>query len=502
MSNLRSVTLYDIYEKNAAIYGANPAFNWQGKDTSYADLYAETSKLARGLEELKLSPGSRVAVLSLNHSCFFHLFGAAAALNLVLVLINRRLSLDEIEYIIEDTGSEVVISDKDYAKQASDIANKHDSLKHCFVIDSDDPQNDLSQLYNSQSLEKTAVAKMTDPYMIIHTAAVMGKPRGATLNHENILLSNEQISQVFNLDSSKTHLNILPLFHIMGVNLALATLQVGGKNVILEKFNPEQSLKLIEKERVNIFGSFPPILNNIMDATEKGDYNLSSMEAVVGLEVPDNAKRWEDLSGAKFWTMYGQTETSGLITFAPYFEKSGSAGKISPLVNLQILDEYDKVLPAGETGEIAIRGPLVFNGYWNEDDLNKHTFREGWHHTGDLGMLDSEGYLFFKGRKAEKELIKPGGENVFPAEVEKVILEHEAVNEVCVFGVPDPKFGEGIKAVCSLHKGHELTAKELIDFTASNIARYKKPRYVEFIDELPKTADGAIDREKVKSDFA
>jgi len=152
----------------------------------------------------------------------------------------------------------------------------------------------------------------------------------------------------------------------------------------------------------------------------------------------------------------------------------------------------------GETGEIVVRGPLVFQGYWQADDLNEYTFRENWHHTGDLGMIDSDGFLFFKGRKAEKELIKPGGENVFPAEVEKVILEHSAVREVCVFGVPDPKFGEGIKAVCALYEGQKLTKQELIDFTGTKIAGFKKPRYVEFIKELPKTKDGSIDRKKVK----
>jgi long-chain acyl-CoA synthetase len=141
---------------------------------------------------------------------------------------------------------------------------------------------------------------------------------------------------------------------------------------------------------------------------------------------------------------------------------------------------------------------LVFLGYWGEEDLTKHTFREGWHHTGDAGRKDEEGYLWFAGRKAEKELIKPGGENVYPVEVEKVILEHPNVQEVSVIGVPDPKFGEGIKAVCALKPKSKLTEQELIDFVAGKIARYKKPGYVQFVDSLPKKEDGSIDRVKVK----
>jgi long-chain acyl-CoA synthetase len=237
-----------------------------------------------------------------------------------------------------------------------------------------------------------------------------------------------------------------------------------------------------------------------MEAADKGGYDLSSLRIAAGIELPDMVTKWENSTDSKFWTMYGQTETSGLITFSEYFSKPGSAGKISTLANIKIIDDLDNFLAFGETGEIVVRGPLVFQGYWQADDLNELTFRDNWHHTGDLGMIDSDGFLFFKGRKAEKELIKPGGENVFPAEVEKVILEHPAVKEVCIFGVPDPKFGEGVKAVCALHEGQKLTKQELIDFTGTKIAGYKKPRYIEFIKELPKAEDGSIDREKVKSD--
>ena len=342
------------------------------------------------------------------------------------------------------------------------------------------------------------MCRIDDPYIIIHTAAVQGKPRGAVLSHGNVIFSNQQVISEFKLDQSQAYLNILPLFHIMGVNLGLATLQAGGKNVILEKFDSSKTLELIQNQKVNLIGSFPPILNNLMEAADQGEYDLSSLRIAAGIEQPEMVTKWEGLTNSKFWTMYGQTETSGLITFSEFFSKPGSAGKVSILANIKIMDDLDNLLASGETGEIVVRGPLVFQGYWQADDLNEYTFRESWHHTGDIGMIDSEGFLFFKGRKAEKELIKPGGENVFPAEVEKVILEHLAVKEVCVFGVPDPKFGEGIKAVCALHENQKLTKQELIDFTGAKIASYKKPRYVEFIKELPKTEDGSIDREKVK----
>ncbi len=433
-------------------------------------------------------------------SDFFHLFGAASALNLTLVLINRRLSDNEIGHIVEDTTPRIIVSDNDMATRASRLVSKYPFLDQLLVVDG--PDETLSPWYRKPEGFTPSACQTNVPFLIIHTAAVQGKPRGAVLSQENILLSNLQMIRYYDLGPSACAADILPLFHIMGVNLALATLQAGGKNAILEKFDPVLTLTTVQDQDVTHLGSFPPILAHLLDEIDTHSYDLTSLKLAAGLDAPDTVKRWESTTGTPFWTMYGQTETSGLITFSPYFKRPGSAGAISPLVDIRIADDFDRVLTAGETGEILVKGPLVFQGYWNAPELNAHTFRHGWHHTGDLGMMDPDGFLFFKGRKAEKELIKPGGENVFPAEVEQAIMKHDAVKEVCVFGVPDPKFGEGIKAVCSLHPDRNLTADELIRFTGSIIAGYKKPRSVEFVMDLPKTADGTIDREKIKQQYS
>jgi long-chain acyl-CoA synthetase len=202
---------------------------------------------------------------------------------------------------------------------------------------------------------------------------------------------------------------------------------------------------------------------------------------------------------ARFSTGYGQTEafpvSGGLME-----ERPGSTGKPSPLARVALFDDYDNEVPVGTPGEICVRSPVVFLGYWGLEEDTAYTFRNGWHHTGDMGRLDEDGYLWFLKRKAEKELIKPGGENVYPAEVEKTILEHEKISEVSVIGVPDKKWGEAIKAVCVLKSGEVLDPQELSEFVATKIARYKKPQYVDFVDSLPKTADNEIDRDQVKKD--
>ena len=496
-NSLYSLTVFDFFYRNTLLNKKGCAIHSNGEDHSFDRLFNDTCALVNGMAALDLSPGSRIAVVVKNHPAFFHLFGAASALNLCLVLINRRLSPEEMGHIIEDTTPCIIICDKEMEAQADALVSGHTCLEQCYTID-----KNFSGLYAAESTGAQDLSDQADPsapYVIIHTAAVQGKPRGAVLSQENIILANLQIAHAFGLTAEKTYLNILPLFHIMGVNMGLATLMAGGKNVIVEKFDPQFCLDLIQEQNVTIFGSFPPILTTLLDLIkEKGPFDLSSLEIAAGLEVPDTVKEWETATPSTFWTMYGQTETSGLITFSPYFKQPGSAGEISPLARIAIADDLDNILPANTVGEILVKGPLVFQGYWNADDLNDFTFRQGWHHTGDLGLVDDDGFLFFKGRKAEKELIKPGGENVFPAEVEKALLAHDAVAQACVFGVPDKKFGEGIKAVCTLVQGAQLSKADLIAFAGTLIAGYKKPRVVEFIDEMPIDEDGNIDRARVK----
>jgi len=343
-----------------------------------------------------------------------------------------------------------------------------------------------------------AMVTNDDPFCLIYTAAVEGKPRGATLTHGNISVGNIQLAAKTGLSRNDAYLNVLPLFHITGLNLAMSVMHVGGKNVIVEKFDEKAAIQLTEKEKITVMGSFPPILSRLTAEIDKNACDISSLRLVLGIDGPDNIRPFEAKTKAKFWILYGQTETTGLVTFSPAMEKPGSAGTQGFLTKMKIVDENDREVPVGETGEIAAQGPLIFQGYWHQEDVNRKTFRNGWHHTGDLGQLDADGYLWFKGRKPEKELIKPGGENVYPAEVEEVILQHTDIEAVSVIGVPDPQFGEGIKAVCVLKSGKSIDAKELIEFVASRIARYKKPRYVEFVGELPRKPDGSVDRQKVK----
>jgi acyl-CoA synthetase (AMP-forming)/AMP-acid ligase II len=257
-------------------------------------------------------------------------------------------------------------------------------------------------------------------------------------------------------------------------------------------------MEAIQAHRVTLFGGFPPIFETLLKQAEEPGTDLSSLRLVLGLDKPEVVSRFQEKAGCVFWTAYGQSETSGLLSLAPQTERPGSAGKIGYLTETAIMDDYGNLMAPNQTGEIVARGPMVFKGYWNLPEDTAFTFRYGWHHTGDLARIDEEGYLYYQARAPHKELIKPGGENVYPAEVEKAILEHPAVREVSVIGVPDAQWGEAVKAVCVLESGQSVSTQELIDFVAGRIARFKKPKIVAFVSDLPKAADGRIDRIKVK----
>jgi acyl-CoA synthetase (AMP-forming)/AMP-acid ligase II len=300
------------------------------------------------------------------------------------------------------------------------------------------------------------------------------------------------------LTERDVNLGVLPLFHVAGLGLMLTVQQAGGASVVAAKFDPQQAVSDIASEKVTVMSEFAPMLANLMDQA-KGD-ELASLRAVTGLDTPATIERFETTCPhAMFWATFGQSETSGLATLAPYRERPKSAGRPLFWRTIAVVDSADKAKPTGQTGEIVVRGPTVFKGYWNNEADTAFTFRNGWHHTGDMGYFDADGYLWYAGRAPEKELIKTGGENVYPAEVENAIRQHPDIIDVVVIGVPDPQWSEAIKAICTQRAGATATADQIIEFVAGQIARYKKPKHVVFVDQLPRNDKDEIDRISVKA---
>ncbi len=499
--DLRSFTIYDLYKRNALLYKDRIATQMEGSTVTFKKLYEQVHAVVGWLTSRSIQQGDRLALLTRNRSEFFTLLGAVAAIGGMMVPVNVRLSVDEVGHILTDTQPVALFFEPEYEEMAFKLASTCPSLRELVVFGkAKDTLISFDSLLNHPPKDVTPVLDR-DPVMIIPTAAIQGKPRGALLTHRNLLSCSIQTISLLQLTEHEIYMNILPLFHIAGLMAALSVMHAGGKNLMISKYDPRATGIMIDREQVTFIGDFPPILAKLLDQQSAGECTLTSLKKVIGVDLPETINRFEALGTGQFWLVYGQTETMGFTCLSPNAERPGSAGRPGPLVDLKIVNEFDQEVELGRPGEILIRGPLVFQGYWGEKDLTEYTFREDWHHTGDLGRLDEEGFLWFVGRKAEKELIKPGGENVYPVEVEKVILTHPNIQEVSVIGVPDPKFGEGIKAICVLKPDTKLTEQELIDFVAGRIARYKKPSYVEFVSALPKREDGSIDRIRVKAMF-
>ena len=441
-------------------------------------------------------------MLGKNSLEYFLLYGAAAALGAIMLPINWRLSAEEVGFNLNDCEPKMVFADQEYQALIQGLKKDLKSVEKYYNLNkSGGDFLAFDGLMDSPADLQLEDVSSDDGFVIIHTAAVAGRPRGALLSHGNVLCADMHFDYLFNVTPDDVHLNLLPLFHVAGLFTATTSFQAGALNVNMSKFDPTRAVELIADEKVTMLFTFSPILSSILEQHEKTGKAIDSLKIAAGLDSPETIEKYKELTGGKFYCLYGQTETSCVATFGDYDDRPGSAGKMLPLTLVRLVDDYDNPVPVGQVGEITVKGPMVFLGYWNLEKDNEYTFREGWHHTGDLGRFDEDGFLWYAGRKAEKELIKPGGENVYPAEVEKIILEHPAVEKTVVFGVPDPKWHEGIKAVCLLKAGQSLEAQELIEFVGERIARYKKPQHVEFIEDFPLADDGSPDREKIKEAY-
>ncbi|HUH83710.1 MAG TPA: AMP-binding protein [Stellaceae bacterium] len=497
---LRNVSHPDILRRNAAVLGERTAFLFEGRRISHREHLRRVERLAAGLAQAGVRAGDRIAVSARNGLEFIDLYGAAAWLGAILLPVNWRLAPNEIAYVLADGAPLLVIADGEDQPGIAALAASLPSVAGYYGLGGAlPPFQPFAELAECAAPPPAAAPGGDDAAVIIHTAAIDGHPRGALLSQANLIAAAGQTVASWQLDERDVGLAALPLFHIAGLGLLLAIQLAGGASLIAAKFEPESAARLVAAEQATVFVEFAPMLGSLLDKAAAIGASLGSLRAVAGLDTPETIARFEAACpAARFWAGYGQSETSGYVTLSPSQARPGSAGRATWLNLVAVVDEMDRALPAGEIGEIVVRGPLVFRGYWRRDDDTAAAWRNDWHHTGDLGRFDADGYLWYAGRSPAKELIKPGGENVYPAEVERTIREHEAIAEVVVIGVPDAQWGEAVKAVCVCRPDKSVTAGALIDFVGSRIARYKKPKHVVFVAALPRTASGVIDRAKVK----
>ncbi|WP_018632640.1 AMP-binding protein [Neomegalonema perideroedes] len=492
-SVLRGAGWAGVLRRNAAIRPRLPALLGAGGAVSHADFLRKALGAAATLRAMGISRGARIAVISENRPELHLLLGACALGGWALAPVNWRLSPEETTEILRGCAPEVLLHGAPLPEGIRPA-----SLKAVHPLDGPDAFPFEKIAPDSAAALALEPSGPDDPLCLIHTAAVEGQPRGATLSGANLIAGGAQLAHAAGLGESDVFLGALPNFHIVGVGFAAAVQLAGGATLVQPRFEAKAAATGIAEHKVTLAGSFPPILEQILDAADEIGADLSSLRAVVGLEGPPMIERLHRTwPGAKFLLGFGQTETSGYVTYGRGDLFAGTAGVPGILTELALADEAGAPLAATtpETiGEILVRGPLVMLGYWGLEEVNRETFRHGWHHTGDLGRIDAQGRLVYAGRAPTKLLIKTGGENVYPAEVEKALLAHPDLAEALVLGVPDARWGEAVAALCARKPGAEVSAADLSAFVAGRIARFKQPRHVVFVEALPRGADGKPDR--------
>jgi len=491
--------------RRAQLTGDRVALVFEEQSWNYAALNREINLLAHGLRALGVCSGDRVAYLDLNHPRFLLTLFASAKLGAIFVPLNFRLTGPELGFIIGDAGVHTLVHDDAFARLIDEI---RDDLP-CRELVSPTPRHGVrgfDELLRDQRGEDldTQIAP-DDVAVIMYTSGTTGRPKGAMLSHGNILWNNINASLCYDTLHNDRTLVVAPLFHIGGLNVTtLNTFMHGGTVVLDRQFDPGRVLELIPRHHITTMFGVPAMFLFMSQHPAFEQADLSTIRTFIcgGAPVPEALIRLYGVRGIAFAQGYGLTETSPFVTIVPNdraAEKIGSAGTPPMFTDVALLDDEGRPVPTGERGEIVVRGPNVMKGYWNRPDATAEAIVDGWFHTGDVGVQDEDGYFYVVDRK--KDMIISGGENIYPAEVEDCLYQHPGIAEVAVIGIPDPRWGELVRAVVVPRPGTALQESEIIEFTQGRLARYKQPRSVVFTDLLPRNPAGKVLKFELRERF-
>jgi len=494
-------TLADLLDAALEIDPDRTAIIFDDEETNYRVLDERANRLAEGMIDLGLRSGDRVAVQLENRPEFLEIFIAVMRAGGVLVPANVMYTAGEMRHILSDSRAKILFVSNAISSRLRDTAGEIDGLET--VVEIGTPQLNGTRDYHAliRDSAPSRPGRTIDPdapAVIQYTSGTTGKPKGAVVSHRNVLTSIDTIGTLPNYpiaDDSVTLL-CLPLFHTFGLNFGAGlTLAFGLTMVLVDRFDPERVFSLIEEHKVTLFWGVPPMYYSFVNTPGLEKYDVSSLRhAMTGAAILPVVivERFRDLTGIELSDGYGMSETTAILTFnsAGPVIKRGSVGPPYPGVEMCVMDEHGQPLPVGEVGEICARGPNIFQGYWNLPEETTEVMRGGWLHTGDLGRVDEDGYFFIVGRT--KDLIIVSGYNVYPIEVETVILRHPAVLDCAVIGIPDDYQGESVCAVIVVRPGEHLTESEVNIYCREHLAAFKCPRRIVFREDIPKSASGKI----------
>ena len=509
-----------LLEQSAKRLPNQKAITFGETTLSYNQLNGAANQVANGLFKLGIKKGDKVALSCFNLPYFPILYFGILKVGAAVVPMSVLLKEDEIQYHLTDSEAKAYFCfvgspELHMAKMGFAGFNQTSSCQHFFVITpspTDAPLFEgigtLGSLMSGQSaVFESAATSAEDTAVIIYTSGTTGKPKGAELTHLNLFSNANLCADLFNYSHDDTSLIVLPLFHIFAMTCMMnAAFYRGVHCVLLPKFDAEQVFGLMQKHKVTVFGGVPKMywgLLNYKEEVNKFDFksiaNNLRMAVSGGASLPvqvleDFKKRFD----VDIIEGYGMSEGSPVVTFNQIAIgcKPGSIGTPVWGVDVKLVDTDGNEVPVGEKGELIYRGPNVMKGYFNKPIANEETLRNGWLYSGDVAIKDTDGFYFIVDRT--KDMIIRGGFNVYPREIEEVIMQHEAVSLVAVIGIPDNQFGEEIKACVVLKENYSVSENELMGWTKSKIAAYKYPRVIEFLTALPMSATGKILKKELR----
>jgi fatty-acyl-CoA synthase len=502
------VDLSDLIARNAAFNPDKPALIFEGDALNYAAFHARIEQTARALKsECGVARGDRVAILSLNRPDYLVLLYACARLGAMLVPLNWRLAVAEQMFILADASVKLLVLEQAFAEILPALARELPDAR-AIGLDFAPPQGCAfdTLLTRGSGDGRNPHTDLSCPLLIVYTSGTTGRPKGAVLRQEALLWNGVMSQHMHHLVSDDHVLTVLPFFHVGGLNIQTTpALHHGATVTIHARFTPGAALEEITRGRPTLTVLVPATIQAITDDPAWLNADLTSLKAVStgSTIVPSHLIARIVARGIPVLQVYGSTETCPIAVYTRFngdLSREGSTGLAGLCCEAKIIDENGVELPPDTVGEIAVRGPNVFIEYWGNEAATREALQDGWYRTGDIGMRDADGYFRVHDRK--KNMIISGGENIYPAEVERVLLEHPDVVECGVIGRPDPRWDEVPVACIVRRAGSEVDTKGLKAHVAAQLARFKVPREIVFVDDLPRTALGKVQHFRLKQLYA
>ncbi len=473
---------------------------------TFAEMNRRADRLAAALSARGIERGDRVAVLLRNSIAYYDFYFGLAKLGAILTGINWRLARPEIRYILENCGAKLFAYDKEFESTAAGLQQELHELQGEIMVGGD--QSSHALLYeellagNERGDPFQAAGGDDDALVLMYTSGTTGYPKGALLTHQQMFWCSATITHTLDHRQSDVNLLPLPMYHVGGISFVTTFVHLGSTVVLIREWDTIRALALIEQEGINHFMAVPTMLDGMLNCPDLDRYDLSSLRWVLASAAPVPAALISayDRRGILVLQSYGLTETAGPATAIPKdraIEKAGSAGLPFFHTEVRLVGLSGQDVAPGEVGEVWIRGEHVISGYWRNEAASRDAFSDGWFRSGDLAVQDAEGYITIVDR--QKDVIISGGENIYPAELERFLYGHPKLAEVAVIGVPDDRWGEVVCVVAVLRAGTTLTLEELRDYCDGQIARFKMPRRLIVRDDpLPLNQTGKLIKSKLR----